>query len=74
MTAPIRSPKRGDGSSNPLGDEPCGMISRNCKKDEKNKSRFRWWVKVAKSGELYYTCVVGTWKSIDIRVTIGEPI
>ena len=28
-----------------------------------NPTGFRWWVKVAESGGLCYTCVMGTWKS-----------
>ena len=30
---------------------------------DRNPTGFRRWVKVAGSGGLYYTCVMGTWKS-----------
>ena len=33
------------------------------KKGYRNPTGFRRWVKVAKSGSLCYTCVMGTWKS-----------
>ena len=33
------------------------------KYDYRNPTGFRRWVKVAKSGGLCYTCVMGTWKS-----------
>lgn len=35
------------------------------KKGYRNPTGFRRWVKVAKSGGLCYTCVMGTWESSD---------
>ena len=42
----------------------CIMEARiSLKYGYRNPTGFRRWVKVAKSGGLCYTCVMGTWKS-----------
>ena len=41
----------------------CRVSLMSLKYGYRNPTGFRRWVKVAKSGGLCYTCVMGTWKS-----------
>ena len=42
---------------------PILFFTMDLKYGYRNPTGFRRWVKVAKSGGLCYTCVMGTWKS-----------
>ncbi len=55
----------GSGKTDDRAYHDCFLSSekRKLKEGYRNPTGFRRWVKVAGSGGLCYTCVMGTWKS-----------